>query len=180
MSGAPVVQRRRGIGYADERPGDRDSRGVLWTRVASRPGQGRPEFGQVHARRQRRAMTRLLCQVCGQPADRNADGMLWLVGEDPRRQDTWPVPLLTMHPPVCAGCAARSVGTCPHLRRQSAALRVRAFDLAGVRGALYVPGLPSPVGVAGVAFDDRRIRWVRAGQLIVHLRDFSITSLASA
>jgi hypothetical protein len=131
----------------------------------------------VHARRQRRAMTKLLCQVCGQPAGRTADGVLWLVGEDPDRPETWPVPLLTAHPPVCAGCAVRSVGACPHLRRQYTALHVRAFDLTGVRGALYVPGHQSPVAVAGVAFDDPRIRWVRAGQLIVRLREFSITEV---
>jgi hypothetical protein len=174
-----VTQDGRGIGYVDELPGDRDSHGVLWTRVASLPGRGRPEFGRVHARRQRRAMTRLLCQVCGQPADRGADGVLWLIGEDPHRPGTWPVPLLTTHPPVCAECAVGSVQACPHLRRQHVALRVRAFDLAGVRGALYRPGFPAPVAVtvAGVAFDDPRVSWVKAGQLIVRLRDFSVTEL---
>jgi hypothetical protein len=176
---APVMQKRTGIGYADERPSDRDSHGVLWTRVSSLLGQGRPEFGRVHARRQRRAMTKLLCQVCGRRADRNADGVLWLVGEDPHQPGSWPVPLLTAHPPVCAGCAVRAVRACPHLRRQHAVLRVRAFDLAGVRGALYVPGFPAPVAVAaaGVAFDDPRISWVKAGQLIVSLRDFSISEI---
>ncbi|MFJ5223649.1 hypothetical protein [Streptomyces sp. NPDC088400] len=59
------------------------------------------------------------------------------------------------------------------------ALRVRAFGLAGVRGALYQPGYPSPVAVdaTGVAFDDPRIHWVRAGQLIMRLHEFTITDL---
>lgn len=172
-----VVQRRRGIGYADERPWDRDERGVLWTRVPSRPGQGRPEFGQVHARRQRRAMARRLCQVCGEPADRDADGVLWLVGEDPADRASWPDPLLTAHPPVCAGCAVRSVRACPHLRVGYAVLRVRAFEPIGVRGALYQPGYPGAVAVAGVTFDNPLISWVRAGQLIMRLRDFTVTEL---
>jgi hypothetical protein len=175
-SDVPVLYRRRGIAYPDERPRDRDDHGVLWTRVSSKPGQGRPQFGKVHARRQRRAMTKLLCQVCGQPADRNNDGILWLIGEDPRRPGTWPDPLYTVHPPVCAECAVRSVRTCPHLRRQCTALRVSAFDLTGVRGVLYAQGFPGIGAIVGVAYDDPRIRWVRAGQLIVHLRDYTITN----
>lgn len=140
---ARVVQWRRGIGYADERPWDRDERGVLWTRVPSLPGQGRPEFGQVHARRQRRAMTKLLCQVCGQPVGRDAGGILWLTGESPADQAPRSDPLLTVHPPVCAGCAVRSVRACPHLRAGYALLRVPAFEPIGVRGALYRPGSPA-------------------------------------
>ena len=50
-----VVQRRGGIAYPHERPGDRDKYGVLWSRVINQPGHGRPLFGQVHARRQRKA-----------------------------------------------------------------------------------------------------------------------------
>jgi hypothetical protein len=179
---ARVVQKGRGVGYADELPLDRDERGVLWTRTPWRPGRGRPEFGRVHPARQRRAMSRLLCQVCGGAADRTAGGLLWLLGEDPADPGSWPDPLLTLHPPVCASCAVRAVRACPHLRGQHAVLRVRAFDLAGVRGALYRPGWPVPVvaDVAGVGFDDPRIAWVRAGQLIVRLREFTVTWLETA
>jgi hypothetical protein len=163
-------------------PWDRGERGVLWTRVPWKPGRGRPQFGRVHATRQRRAMTRLLCQVCGGPAGRDARGLLWLTGEDPADRGSWPDPLLTAHPPVCAPCAALSVRACPHLRRQHAVLRVRAFDLAAVRGLLYRPGRPGPVPVdaAGVALDDPLISWVKAGQLIVRLREYSITELNAA
>jgi hypothetical protein len=38
-----VVMRRGQIAYADERPYDRDSDGVLWNRTPSTPGRGRPE-----------------------------------------------------------------------------------------------------------------------------------------
>lgn len=68
-----------GIGYTDESFGDRDAHGVLWQRAAVRHGVGRPEFGKVHPLRQRRAMRQLLCQVCAGPADRNYDGVLWLL-----------------------------------------------------------------------------------------------------
>jgi len=57
-----------GIGYADELPADRDAQGVLWRQTAAHHGLGRPEFGKVHPLRQRQAMERLLCQVCGVPA----------------------------------------------------------------------------------------------------------------
>jgi hypothetical protein len=33
------------------------------------------------------------------------------------------------------------------------------------------------VDAAGVAFDDPRIGWVKAGQLIMRLREFSVTEL---
>ena len=177
QSTAPVVQRRRGIAYRDERPGDRDDHGVLWLRVPSQPGRGRPQFGKIHARRQRRAMTKLLCSVCGQRANRNRDGLLWLIAEDPQRPDTWPDPLYTAEPPVCAGCAAKAVRFCPRLRREYTALRVSAFDLFGVRGSLYQRDIPRPVTVGGIGFDDPRIRWVQAGQLLVRLRDYTITGL---
>ncbi|MFD7117562.1 hypothetical protein ACFWAA_11010 [Streptomyces sp. NPDC059922] len=177
--GPRVVTKGRGIGYADERPYDRDTDGVLWTRVRSLPGRGRPHFGKVHALRQRRAMGQLLCQICARPADRDADGVLWLLGEDPADPGSWPRDLITAHPPLCRPCAVRSVRACPHLRTRCVALRVRSFGLAGVRGALYAPGNPSPVplGAVGVAFDDPRIRWVRAGQLIMRLRAFTVTGL---
>ncbi|HEX5404314.1 MAG TPA: hypothetical protein VFX16_18650 [Pseudonocardiaceae bacterium] len=71
-----------GIGYADETLLDRDEWGVLWTRTAGRIGKGRPLFTKPHPVRQRRAMLRLLCQVCAQPADRSTDGLLWLLPGD--------------------------------------------------------------------------------------------------
>ncbi|MFJ2212779.1 hypothetical protein ACIQVO_18020 [Streptomyces sp. NPDC101062] len=174
-----VVEKARGIGYADEQAYDRDSDGVLWTRIPSLPGRGRPEFGRVHALRQRRAMVRTLCQVCGGPADRNEDGVLWMLGEDPADRGSWPDDLVTTHPPLCAPCAVQSVRVCPRLREQCVALRVRSFAPMGVRGALYRPGYPFPVPVdaVGVAFDDPRIHWVRAGQLVMRLREFTVVGL---
>ncbi|MGS2587697.1 hypothetical protein [Streptomyces hebeiensis] len=174
-----VVMKGGGIGYADERPYDRDTDGVLWTRVPSQPGKGRPEFGKVHALRQRRAMLELLCQVCGRPADRNADGVLWLVSEDPHDMAPLPGDLTTTHPPLCAPCAFRSTHVCPHLRSRYVALRVRTSVPAGVQGALYRPGHPAPTAVmaTGVAFGDPLIHWVRAGQLIVRLREFTVVDL---
>ncbi|WP_264372748.1 MULTISPECIES: hypothetical protein [Streptomyces] len=182
-----VVGRAGGIAYADEVLQDRDADGVLWSRIASRPGRGRPEFGKVHGLRQRRAMRRLLCQVCGGAADENADGVLWLLGENPDNpensdnQDNWLPGLETTHPPLCLPCAASAVRLCPHLARGYVALRVRDFRPAGVWGALYRPGFPLPVGAgpAGVPYGDARLRWVRASQLVVRLDAFSVVDLVA-
>ncbi|WP_141747394.1 hypothetical protein [Streptomyces nanshensis] len=58
---------------------------------------------------------------------------------------------------------------------------MRAHTLVGVRGALYRPGRPRPAAwtVAGVAYDDARIRWVRAGQLVVRLESYTVVTLAA-
>jgi hypothetical protein len=79
-----VANGRRGIGYRRERPGDRDAHGVLWQRYVRAPGVGEPRFKKVHPHRQRHAMRRLLCQVCGGPADEDERGILWLIGEPER------------------------------------------------------------------------------------------------
>ncbi|WP_066950501.1 hypothetical protein, partial [Streptomyces lushanensis] len=134
-----VVARGGGIAYADEGPYERDDMGVLWKRIGVSPGKGRPEFGEVHFLRQRRAMRRLLCQICGGPSDRTSEGTLWLVGEDADDPEFWRPGYVTTHPPVCAPCAVISVGVCPHLREGYVALRVRTFVQAGVHGALYRP-----------------------------------------
>jgi hypothetical protein len=124
-------------------------------------------------------MTGLLCQVCGGPADRNAEGVLWLVGDDPNDPEYEGEDFLTTHPPVCMPCARKSVTACPHLRKQFSVLRVRGFEKAGVRGALYVPAWPKPIltDAASVSYTDTRINWIRAGQLIMRLRDYTIVDL---
>jgi hypothetical protein len=156
-----VVERHGfGIAYADEGLMDRDDHGVLWRRMPARPGQGRPLFGEVHPLRQRRAMRRLLCQVCGGPADRTGDGMLWLLRDYRDDWPDWPEGMGVAEPPVCLPCAHTSTRLCPALRKGAAAIRARHAPLAGVRGALYKSGRLSPVAVgeAVVAFEDPAAR----------------------
>jgi ferredoxin len=115
-----VIQRRGRLAYADERSHDRDTEGVLWRRIPSTPGRGKPRFGAVHAIRQRTAMAGLRCQVCGGPADRNEHGTLWLMGEDPDTPNSWPQGLETTQPSICLPCAVLAVRACPHLRQVAA------------------------------------------------------------
>jgi hypothetical protein len=173
----PVVAGSRwGIGYAQERGGDRDAHGVLWGRYVRAPGTGEPEFGRVHPYRQRHAMRRLLCQVCGAVADRNEQGVLWLLGDAGRG---WSGAEATGQPPVCLRCAGPASRACPHLRRGTLALRVRHAPIAGVFGKLFAPSRRGPVcvGTATLAYDDPRVRWLQARQLLRDLQDWTVVDL---
>jgi hypothetical protein len=171
-----------GIGFADERPRDRDDHDVLWTRRQSRPGTGRPEFRRVHPTRQRRAMRRLLCQVCARPADRNFDGMLFLLTDDRDDWPDWPEGMANTFPPVCLRCARLSINACPALRKGYVAVRARHFPYAGVHGTRYVPGQPDPIPIDGavVTYDEFAIRWTCASQLVRTLHDCTIVDLSPA
>jgi hypothetical protein len=168
-----------GIAYTDEIAADRDIHGALWHRAVSRPHHGRPEFGNVHTLRQRRAMRRLLCQVCGGPADQSEDGVLWLLPDHREDWDNWPEGMGNVEPPICQPCARVSLQLCPKLRRSAAAIRVRECPIVGVRGALYEPGETAPAIAteAVVGFDDPALRWVRAVGLVRQLRGCTLVPL---
>ncbi|WP_335934833.1 hypothetical protein [Streptomyces sp. PTD5-9] len=89
--------------------------------------------------RQRECMERLLCQVCGGPADRDRQGWLFLDWRRPDSPATWPERSITSMPPLCVEDARVSVRQCPFLRRRAdyAVLRVRKPQLYGVSGTLY-------------------------------------------
>lgn len=174
---APVVIcKANGIGYPYENPHERDTMGVLWTRRPLRQGNGRPRYGHIHPQRQRRAMHRLLCQVCALPAYEDEHGALFLL-EDHRGVPGWPEEEVTAHPPVCLHCAAMSPEWCPHLRRTGAvAVQVKNPDIDGVHGMLYRSDgrLAVPDKPATVAYDDPAVRWVLAAQMTRVLRGCTI------
>jgi hypothetical protein len=161
-----------GIGYADEVLGDRDDRGVLWQRAAVRPGVGRPEFAKVHPLRQRRAMRRLLCQVCAGPADRDDEGVLWLIRDYRDDWPQWPEGMGAVEPPICAPCVVLSLRLCPALRRGAVTVRVAEFPIVGVRGVVYRRGEAGPAasGAAVLTYDDPGVRWIVASALVRELR----------
>lgn len=167
-----------GIGYVDEVPVDRDADGVLWERAASRPGMGRPEFGKVHPLRQRRAMRRLLCQVCAGPADRTDAGVLWLLKDHREDWPGWPNRMGVTEPPICRACVRLSVKVCPALRQGAVAVRAGRFPVAAVRGCLYTGGpAPIPVLDATVPLDSPAVRWVRAANLVRELGDCTLVEV---
>ncbi len=176
-----VVERRGGgIGYARENLLDRDELGVLWSRWASSPGRGRPEFGKVHTMRQRRAMTRLLCQVCGEPATRDAEGgVLWLWKDHRSDWPEWPEGMWVTEPPVCRPCVGLAVRLCPALRAGAVAMWVREFPVAGVFGTCYRRGPGGLVSgqVANIGYDSPFIGWVQADHLIRQLWECTLVDL---
>ncbi|RKN43027.1 hypothetical protein [Streptomyces hoynatensis] len=163
----------RGLGYRDERPGDRDRHGVLWARLTEEPGGGQPEFRCMHPARQRRAMLERLCQVCGGPADRNGKGWLFVLGR-PGREDGvpgWPEGALCTKPPVCEPCAGVAVAHCPHLG-EPAFVRVRKPRVWGVFGGFFVPGRGGRLAGsedADLPFGHPQADWFLANQLVVEL-----------
>ena len=174
-----VECRSVGIAYTDECVTDRDDHGVLWCEVVSRPRQGRPQFGRVHPLRQRRAMRRLLCQVCGSPADQNDDGVLWLLQDHHDDWPSWPERMGSTEPPVCAGCVPIAMRLCPAMRQGAVAFRVCRYPIIGVRGMLYHREGKDLIATheENARYDDPTVRWMRAVSLIRELRDCTIVPL---
>lgn len=170
-----VFAPRGGIAYRDEDTCDRDGKGRLWLRTLIKPRCGRPEFGRVHPLRQRRAMNRMLCQVCGGPPDQDERGTLWVLEDGRADWDGWPNGLFTTHPPVCVPCARVAVRSCTHLLDGCVAARVGSSEVAGVYGATYRPGQPPRKGV--VEDGDPAERWVLASQLVRSLSDCTVIDL---
>lgn len=178
---APSVVARLtgGIGYVGEVPDDRD-RGVLWLRSVDLRGRGRPLYAEVHPGRQRRAMRHELCQVCGEPADRDDGGVLWLL-ED-RRSDWkgWPHDLTTTHPPICRRCVPVARAQCPHLWRGAVLVRVGRSEVCAVHGQRYAPGTFGPRRVADETVllgEEPAIHWTVASQLVRALYDCTFVDL---
>jgi hypothetical protein len=135
-------------------------------------------FGKVHSLRQRRAMRRLLCQVCGEPADQSEDGVLWLLPDYRGDWPGWPNRMGQVEPPICRPCVDLSLRLCPKLRRGAAVVRAREYPIAGVRGVRYEPGPTAPVMVEPVvvSFEDHAIRWIRAVGLVRELLGCTLLS----
>ena len=183
--GLPVLDPfGRGIAFADEVPEDRDSSGVLWARTSQEPGAGRPVYNRVHARRQRRVMEELLCQVCAGPASRTDEGWLWLLHDDRDSEPRgWPEQVGATHPPLCVPCARLSVQLCPHLGEGAVAVRVADPHAWGVYGALYTPARDGDGGVKArsgvmVGYHDPAVAWVLAAQMVRLLRGCTLVELS--
>ncbi|MFT7840112.1 hypothetical protein Q5530_28555 [Saccharothrix sp. BKS2] len=174
-----VLPNGAGIAYQDEILGDRDSRGVLWDRATTNPGRGTPRFARIHVHRQRRAMRKLLCQVCAGPADHNHDGTLWLIPNRTRHWPHWPEGMFVAEPPICIPCAHTATRTCPALRAEGhLIIRAREHPIHGVDGTHYREGPRSPVPVTSepVAFDNPAIRWTLASKLVRTLHHCTVVA----
>lgn len=115
---------------------------MLWYRNALGRA-GTPEYAHLHTLRQRHAMLRSMCQVCGRSA-RTSRGISWLlIAYEWRLLSTATegsfVP--TGNPPTCLQCRPLAMRLCPALRTQGAV----AFTAAHAR----------PVGVTADVLPSR-------------------------
>ncbi|MFJ3229914.1 hypothetical protein [Streptomyces sp. NPDC086787] len=181
---------RSGIAYLDELSVDRGRHGVLLHRGrgwAAPDRRGRALYGEVHFGRQRRAMAKLLCHVCGGTADRSDVGVFWLLDNVPEKcPEGWPEEELTVHPPVCAPCAIRAIAECPELEEKGVtAVRVRDPQPYGYRGRLYTRDLTDPAPripilskpAENLSLDSPLLPWLLAAQFIMCLVDCTVVSL---
>lgn len=144
-------------------------------------------FGTVHPMRQRRAMSRLLCSVCGSPASVTEAGVLWLLPVEPDEWKEWPDGMDEAEPPVCVPCVPMAVRTCPALRRAAVAFRARRHPVVGVHGALWTRASTSRISTGGglrsvddatAHFGDPAIRYVQAVNQVRQLADCTLVDLA--
>lgn len=165
------------VSYEDETPYDRDAHGALWQRYPMARGKGEPLFARVHPARQRRCMTRRLCQVCAQPADQNDQGWLWLVtAADALRLKTEGTgEVRTSNPPVCHPCSQLARTYCPNLLGGNALVRVPALTDWGVYGIETTPTDRTP-GIDR-AYSHPAIGQMVAGQQIVVLHNVTTLEL---
>jgi hypothetical protein len=91
----------------------------------------------VHTVRQRRAMSRVLCQVCAGP------GEIWmtpaLLWDAHLAKQAIGAPYPTGDPPVCRACARVAARYCPELGRGRLYLAPRAWAITAVRGQVADP-----------------------------------------
>lgn len=82
---------------------------------AERPGEGKPQFGKPHANRQRRAIARMLCDLCGQPLKTRTKVSLSHARPVPHGAEGWAI--LQVEPLLHRECAAICLEQCPSLKR---------------------------------------------------------------
>jgi hypothetical protein len=108
----------------------RDSHVVLWQREGT-TRSGEPQFSQLSTFRQRAAMNRGRCQVCGRKL--HPGPVNWLLTAA-QIDHTPEGEVVTMSPPTCDACIPVAKSLCPHLRLGWVTLRVLEYSVWGVYG----------------------------------------------
>jgi hypothetical protein len=135
------------------------------------PGEGKPRFGKPHSQRQREAIARGLCDLCGRPLRLRTK--VSLSHARPRGLGASGFAILQAEPLLHKECAAESLRHCPSLKRDIAAgtLFVRQVTRwrvqMAVMSAVYVGEIAGePVKAIGhakvelIAWTDRDAEWL--------------------
>lgn len=85
---------------------------------SSAPGQGKPHFGKPHMDRQRAAIARCLCDLCGKPLKLSTKVSLSHARPISHSANGWEI--LQVEPLLHKACAAESMKFCPSLKRDIA------------------------------------------------------------
>lgn len=186
------------LAYSDERPEDRDHRGLLYARTsqcldAAGWPTGLPDREDVHPARQRDCMGEFFCHVCRRDVGEfiiNATGVLFVdvVGPRERAMPNWPEGHVTCRPPVCPAHAGDAFGLGPHIPPADVvAMRVRSPRWHGLLGTPYQPGLagagPRPAPTPGghgetlISFDDPQRHLFLGSFLAISLHDVTVVDL---
>ena len=81
----------------------------------SAPGEGKPQFGKPHSDRQREAIVRGLCDLCGKPLKLSTKVSLSHARPVLHGAEGWAI--LQVEPLLHRSCAAESMRWCPSLKR---------------------------------------------------------------
>lgn len=119
--------------FYDDGPEFRDEHGILWQREGINRG-GEPQFSQVATYRQRAAMRKRLCQVCGNKIESRV--IRWLMA--PLQLETLGGATCTQSPPTCDACVPIAIDLCPRMRQEHIILRVLEYRIWGVSGEAVV------------------------------------------
>lgn len=102
-------------------------------------GQGKPLFGSPHSCRQREAMAKGLCDICGKSLRTSTKVSLSHARPYPHGAEGWAI--LQVEPMMHRACAAIAIQHCPSLKRdvENGTLRIRQVFKHRVQCAIMSP-----------------------------------------
>lgn len=122
--------------YPDGKSEDRMG-GTLWQREGIMRG-GEPQWKQVSTYRQRFAMRKCACQVCGKKITEKPIQFLLPLSEPeivPPDEFHDEAQVITVTAPTCSECIPLALQLCPHLKRNGyQILKVASYEFWGVYG----------------------------------------------
>ncbi|MET4720701.1 hypothetical protein ABIF63_004807 [Bradyrhizobium japonicum] len=110
-------------------------------RMHSAPGVGKPQFGKPHSDRQREAIARGLCDLCGKPLKNRTKVSLSHARDRTNAAHGSTTGILQVEPLLHRECALESIKFCPSLKRDIAAgsLMIRQVNRYAVQFAIMAP-----------------------------------------
>lgn len=139
------------------------------------PGLGKPCFGKPHMQRQREAISRGLCDLCGRPLKNRTK--VSLSHARPRANGASALDILQVEPLLHRECARQSLYHCPSLRRdvQQGTLAVRQVTASRCQFAIYSEqGVFEALGERRVAVSHAKVQllaWIDRGPSWLGIHD---------